>query len=259
MFTIIVPTHNRPQLLQRTLQSWIAQTYRAFTVIIVDDAGSYIPPFAELSQLTGRFNYLIRSGENGPAKSRNMALALNESRYVLFLDDDDTLESRHLETLAQHIGERQPPLLFCDFRVQYESRTSWPPQAGASETISIADVTADSVFVRNRIPNSCLVYRQDVVAGLRYDTVLDLYEDWEFLLQCLRGHGLEHVATPTVVIHKTAPDAPENMRRGNSRNERVIEVTLDMFRRHPAPNPQTRLARQSLLFGAGLSISLDQC
>lgn len=259
MFTIIVPTHNRPTLLSRTLKSLIAQSYSNFHVILVDDAAAYIPPYEDLSALKGRYTYIVRSGESGPAQSRNMALKLTSSRYVMFLDDDDTLEPRHLQSLAMYLESNSPALLFCDFKVQYEDRTVKPPQHLSSDTVSIADVTKDSVFVRNRIPNSCLLYRADVLSDMRYDTAMDIYEDWDFLLACLKRNDLVHLPINSVNIHKSQANAPENMRRGNTRDDLIAQAMLMLYKRHPALNEQTRHARQKLIESAGITLPQADC
>jgi glycosyltransferase involved in cell wall biosynthesis len=259
LFTIIVPTHERPLLLQRTLQSLIAQTYRDFVVIIVSDSSAHIPPYKELLALQGRYVYALRSGLPGPAASRNMGLALTTSRYVMFLDDDDTLEPNHFELLAKHIGDDDPELLFCDFKVCYEDRTGDVPQIQSIQTVSIADVTQNSVYVRNRIPNSCVLYRHDVVTNIQHVTDLIIYEDWDFLLACLKGRSLSHVATDSVIIHKSPATAPENMRRGNTRDDLIAPTMLALYKKHPAPDLETRRARQELMASAGVRLDLENC
>lgn len=259
MFTIIVPTHDRPVLLSRTLRSLIAQTFQNFTVVVVSDSSSYIPPYEDLVKLQGRYVYIIRSGVAGPAASRNMGLAVADSRYIIFLDDDDTFEPGHLQSLVDHIGETSPELLFCDFKILNEDRSKVPPEHLSTEAVSIADVTHDSVYVRNRIPNSCLVYRRDVVAAVRCETDLPIYEDWDFLLACLKGHQLRHVPVSSVVIHKSRATAPENFRRGNSQDEKIGEVMLLLYKKYPGPNIETRLARQALMASAGVPLALDFC
>jgi hypothetical protein len=48
--------------------------------------------------------------------------------------------------------------------MQNEDRTVYPPTLlPGGQKVSIADVTSDSVYVRNRIPNSCVAYRSDVL------------------------------------------------------------------------------------------------
>src|SRR5690554_7548633 len=40
LVSIIIPTHNRPEKLQRCLQSVLEQTYFRFEVFVIDDASS---------------------------------------------------------------------------------------------------------------------------------------------------------------------------------------------------------------------------
>ena len=255
MFTVIIPTHNRPELLHRTLQSLIAQTYTHFTVIVVDDAASYIPPYEDLLALQGRYIYIIRSGVAGPAESRNMGLTLAQSKYILFLDDDDTLEPGHFQSLADQLENAPVEILFCDFKVCNEERTTSPPTELSTHDISIKDVTRDSTFVINRIPNSCLVYRSDIVKNIKFKNDLLIYEDWDFLLSCLRDNELSYLNINSVVIHKSIANAPENMRRGNTRDDLIIEAMLHLYKKYPAENSQITLARQNLLATAGVSYS----
>ena len=258
MFTIIIPTHDRPMLLKRTLESLIAQTCQDFKVVIVSDTPGYLPPYQELSQLDKRFDYVLRStGAPGPAASRNLGLAIADSEYILFLDDDDTFRPDHLAKLKARLLLDKPEMLFCDFQIQNEDRTVYPPAPlPGGQTVSIADVTFDSVYVRNRIPNSCVAYRRDVLAGVRNETDLIIYEDWDFLLAAMHGRSLVHYATDGVVIHKSVANAPENMRRGNTRDDKIVEVMLQLYRKHAAPNMETRLARQALMAGAGVVMDL---
>lgn len=259
MFTIIIPTHERPLLLKRTLDSLIAQTCQDFKVVIVSDSPGYLPPYQELTQLDKRFDYVLRAtGVPGPAASRNLGLAIADSEYILFLDDDDTYRPDHLAKLKARLLKDKPELLFCDFQIQNEDRTVYPPTLmPGGQSVSIADVTFDSVYVRNRIPNSCIAYRSDVLQGVRNETDLIIYEDWDFLLAAMHGRSLVHYATDGVVIHKSAATAPENMRRGNSRDDKIVEVMLQLYRKHPAPNMPTRLTRQSLMASAGIVLGLE--
>lgn len=258
MFTIIIPTHERPLLLTRTLQSLAAQTCQDFKVVIVSDSAGYLPPYQELTKFDQRFDYVLRcSGTPGPAASRNLGLAIADSEYILFLDDDDTYRPDHLAKLKARLLQDKPELLFCDFQIQNEDRTVFPPTLlPGGQSVSIADVTFDSVYVRNRIPNSCVAYRRDVLDGVRNETDLIIYEDWDFLLAAMHGRRLVHYATDGVVIHKSQATAPENMRRGNSRDDKIVDVMLQLYRKHPAPNMETRLTRQSLMAGAGVVLDL---
>ena len=257
MFTIIIPTHERPMLLHRTLQSLAAQTYRQFTAVVVADSSMYLPPHQDLTTLPD-YVYVLRGGEPGPAVSRNMGLDLARSEYVMFLDDDDTFEAGHLQALADVLGRAKPDILFTDFKVVEEDRVGFPPQRLDETVLSIADVTVDSVFIRNRIPNSALVYRRKVVEAVRFDPALPVYEDWDFLLSCLKRHKLTHAPINSLCIHKSYVAGVENLRRGNSQDEKIAPVMLELYKRHRTKNMATRQARQKLMADAGMALPIER-
>lgn len=260
MFNIIIPTHARPGLLRRTLQSLAAQSFPDFHAIIVDDVAPSTPPLDALAALQGRYTYVTRSSKPGPAESRNAALALADRPWLLFIDDDDTMEPGHLAALAAHVqAQASPPdIVFHDFKVQNEDRTVMPPRLlDAAAALSIADASADSVHVLNRIPNSCLLYRRELIADLRFDPSLTIYEDWDYLLACLQRGKLSYVpGINSVVIHKSAAGVAENMRRGNSRDDLILPTMLHLYRKYPAALP-VRQARQALLASAGVNLPLE--
>lgn len=255
LITVITPTHNRPYLLHRTLQSLIAQTFSDFKVIVIADSGLYLPPFQELGALAGRSIYIQRDDGRGagPAVSRNIGLDLVTTPYLMFLDDDDTVEPTHLESVARVLMASQPPILVTDFKVLEEDRNQTPPTRLQTVSVSLAHATAEQILVRNMVPNSCIIYRFDLVKDLRFDTSMSRYEDWNFLLEVLKRSKFQHAPIDTVVIHKSYRDGEANLRRSNSQEDKVLGSTLEIYRRHPPPNQSILEARQSLLASVGYS------
>lgn len=90
IFSIIVPTHNRPIQLAACLESIVNQTYQSsnFEVIVIDD-GSKFPITPAVSRYYDRLNLsLITQPNRGPAFSRNLGAAKASGRYLAFTDDD---------------------------------------------------------------------------------------------------------------------------------------------------------------------------
>lgn len=246
-FTVVIATHKRPLLLQRALRSLVAQTFQDFFVIIVDDAAEFLPPFPELKQLQGRYAYLIAPSLQGPGESRDMAIKLAQSDYVLFLDDDDTYQPQHLHHVAQLIEGKADKVYFTDFTVIHEDRQpNALPQTLSEQRMSVSAASKAHIFVRNRIPNCCLVYPLAGIRGKTHDTSLVVYEDWDYLLQCLAELELEHISTDTVNIHKCKPTSESNQRRGNQGSHLALQATLRVHARHPAPTPAVAQARVAL-------------
>lgn len=105
MIDIIIPFHNANLTLKRALESLIKQTYRDFSIILIDDAGEENP-----SEIISSYQdklpirYYRLAGNVGVAAARQCGINLSRAEYLCFLDADDTLLPEALEALMQGIG-----------------------------------------------------------------------------------------------------------------------------------------------------------
>jgi glycosyltransferase involved in cell wall biosynthesis len=86
--TIVIPTHDRPRLLERAVASALAQTVRDIQVVVVDD-GSAEP--VELGLPDPRLLVIRNHRALGASAARNAGLRAAAGRWVTFTDDDDEL------------------------------------------------------------------------------------------------------------------------------------------------------------------------
>lgn len=90
VFSVIIPTYNRPAALQDCLEALARQCYPqdAFEVIVINDGGSEC-----LNGMEGVFqdhlNYtMLRQQRRGPATARNCGARRARGKYLVFTDDD---------------------------------------------------------------------------------------------------------------------------------------------------------------------------
>lgn len=86
-FSVIVPTFNRAELLKQTLDSVLAQRFKKFEVIVVDD-GSTDGTYEYLKNLGGGVKFLTQPNR-GPSAARNLGARQARGTYLAFLDSDD--------------------------------------------------------------------------------------------------------------------------------------------------------------------------
>ncbi len=90
VFTVIVPTYNRPRALRRCLEALAAQDYpsESFEVIVVDDGSDDVlaPVVAEFRD--GLRLTLLTQERAGPAVARNYGAASARGTWIAFIDDD---------------------------------------------------------------------------------------------------------------------------------------------------------------------------
>ena len=90
LVSVIIPTHNRPDLLLEALASVDAQTMTDWQVIIVDDGS--IPAVNEQqiqAQLGTKFQVIRHPAAQGGPAAKNTGVNAATGRYLAFLDDDD--------------------------------------------------------------------------------------------------------------------------------------------------------------------------
>jgi glycosyltransferase involved in cell wall biosynthesis len=95
--SIIIPTHSRPQLLPRAVESARAAGTDV-EVIVVDDAST--DGTAAACRELGGIRYIRLERNQGVAGARNVGILESTGKYVAFLDDDDLRLPGSLDTQA---------------------------------------------------------------------------------------------------------------------------------------------------------------
>ncbi len=107
LFSVIIPTYNRAALLNEALKSVMAQDFRDFEVIVVDD-GSVDETPAVLQRFGDKVKCL-RQQNRGPGASRNLGAGDAGGKYLAFLDSDDQFFSWSLKVYADLIQSPGAP------------------------------------------------------------------------------------------------------------------------------------------------------
>ncbi|MGH8984761.1 MAG: glycosyltransferase family 2 protein [Acidimicrobiia bacterium] len=86
--SIVITTHNRPELVRHAIASALAQTVADLEVLVVDDGSE--PAFAA-EPTDHRVHVIRRERAGGPSAARNTGIAEARGAWITFLDDDDEL------------------------------------------------------------------------------------------------------------------------------------------------------------------------
>lgn len=99
VISIIMPVFNSSTTIANSVESVLAQTYKKFELIIVDDCSQddsllIAKQYAEKDK---RIKVIKLEKNSGAAVARNTAIAAANGRYIAFLDSDDLWLSKKLE------------------------------------------------------------------------------------------------------------------------------------------------------------------
>lgn len=99
--SIVIPTYNRAEMLCNCIYSVLAQNGATFEVIVVDDCSPDDTGVIIQTRFggDGRIKYIRNESNLLAVASRNKGASLASGEYLLFLDDDNTLETDALKEL----------------------------------------------------------------------------------------------------------------------------------------------------------------
>ena len=114
LISIIIPTYNRAHLIRETLDSILAQTYKNWECIVVDDGSTDNSDevICHYQKQDSRFRSFKRPSykPKGGNICRNIGLENANGNYIVFFDSDDLMTPNHLEIKYNGIKNNK-----CDF------------------------------------------------------------------------------------------------------------------------------------------------
>jgi glycosyltransferase involved in cell wall biosynthesis len=198
---VVVPTHDRPQLLRETLGSILAQETTAdLDVLVVHDGTPPDRSVEELSRPGRRVRVIANARKPGLAGARNTGILALDTEWVAFCDDDDTWAPGKLAAQLERAGRHpETPLLTTAICVAYEG-AELPRLAGIEEVrrtdllrSRMAMLHSSTVLIRREALLGPLGLVDEAIPGSQN-------EDWDLLLRASALAPVQHVDQPLVRV-----------------------------------------------------------
>ena len=197
-YTFVIPVYNVEKYLSECLESILCQTYRDFSIILVDDGST--DSSGDLCDSYGtRYENIrvIHQKNAGSSEARNTGLRAASSEFVIFLDSDDYWSDSHgLEEIDTLLDANIDVLAFaskdyyqktgtiCEDRYDYSSELNDLNPESCLEYMITHDrfnlSAAKKVFRRAFLLDNLLVFEpgiksEDIEHGLRMANCLPNY------------------------------------------------------------------------------------
>jgi len=113
-FSIVLPTYNVGEYIERCLLSCIHQTYHDIEVVVVDDCGhdDSIERARRVAEKDSRIKIVRNLTNLGTYHARRIGVENSTGEYILFLDPDDELRINTVEVVKQSLKIKKDILLY---------------------------------------------------------------------------------------------------------------------------------------------------
>jgi glycosyltransferase involved in cell wall biosynthesis len=208
LISVVIPTRNRSERLERAINSVFAQTFKNWEIIIVDD-NSIDDTKSLVEKLNNnKISYINLPKQKGGAAARNIGINKSAGEYIAFLDDDDEWLP---EKLAKQYNMflKSPEIALC-----YTGRTIIRENKyylGFSKKYSYKHSNSGdqyrSIMSDNFIGvTSSVMIKKEVLLELNgFDENLPCYQDYELFIRILKKWKASGIDEPLVLYHLSEP------------------------------------------------------
>lgn len=186
-FSIIVPVYNVEKYVARCIDSLLAQTFKSYEIIIVNDGSTDCSAEIIKRYLNAEnsIRYIEISNE-GVSNARNIGIREAKGEYVFFVDADDFIEIDALETIANNIEEDCDILMF-NYKLNgvVHNINQKQIKGNKQETAiwNLSGLNAYCGFVWNKVFRTKLLMDNNI--AFRSD--IHMCEDLLFCLDCVKN------------------------------------------------------------------------
>lgn len=176
--SVVIPTFNRKQLLQRAIDSALAQTLKDIEVIVVDDGSTDGTAEAFSSFRDARVQYHVVP-HRGACAARNAGLRLAKGQYIAFLDSDDVWEPNKLEMQREQLETSGADAVCCAFARHDGEHVVRVP----SEEVQQHQISYRQLLGGNCVSTQTLFGKAEWMKRICFDEDFPRMQDWEYAIR----------------------------------------------------------------------------
>ncbi len=240
--SVVIPAYNTAQYVGEAVDSVLAQTFRNFEIVVVNDGSPDTEALEKALHPYGERIRYVRKPNGGLSSARNAGIAASQSECIAFLDSDDTWTPEYLVSQLALL-EREPTAaaVFPD-GVYFGETLLAGKKFSETMPFELGRVTIEAVLrEQSNLSYSCLARRTAIERVGGYDESLRRIEDWDMYLRLL-------LAGETILINP-APLLRYRRRDGSLSADGLVmrgaalNVLTKIERMIPNGSPLTALAR----------------
>lgn len=231
MVSVIITTFGGSQKLIRAINSVLAQTYKDFEIIVVDDnePGSRGRVLTEAImknyEMSTNIIYVRHERNKNGAAARNTGLLYAKGEYISFLDDDDYYTEQRLYRLVGEIIRNPGMGGICTDCIMMNLRNI----SGIRSYEGVREITKEMLLIdQNALGTGSNIFLcRNVIEDIgRFDETFDRFQDVEFMIRVCRKYRITILPEPLVVkdVYRGKNGRKQNYRKVRESFKHFVNV-----------------------------------
>jgi glycosyltransferase involved in cell wall biosynthesis len=225
--SVVLPVHNRADVLPRAIQSVVEQELKDFELIVVDDGSSDDSATVAESFADERIRLIRLERNRGGNVARNEGIRAAKAPLIAFLDSDDRYLPNKLARVVAEFERRSDLDLLVDSFIKMQ-----PPGSRKAEAVRRNPVVNDRELFRTALftrrlwkATPAVTVRRDAALKAPFDETLRRLQDFDFLI---RVSDFANCASIDEVLWVKYWDSA-----AISAQDNMIPANIELVRRHP--------------------------
>ena len=214
LVSVILPTYNRGWILTEAIDSVLAQDYKGYELIVVDDGST--DNTREILDTYGQDILVLRQANKGVSAARNRGIAEAGGQLVAFLDSDDLWLPRKLSRQVDFfkfnptavINQTEEIWIRNGVRVNPKDRHRKPSGMIFERSLGLCLVSPSAVMIQKKLFDAVGVFDENLPAC----------EDYDLWLRISSRYPVHLIDTPLII------------KRGGHEDQLSKAPGLDRFR-----------------------------
>jgi len=238
LVSIVTPVYNIAELLEETIDSVLAQSYRNWELLLIDDKSTdhSADIIREYETEDSRIKGFYLPENRGAGYSRNIGLDNANGEYIAFLDSDDIWVPKKLEVQMSFFQSNPSVEFYCSWYSVIDSN-----EHAICFFSTPGKISFNLLKYNNYILTSTVICSRSFIGGLRFP-LMRRRQDWVFFLDLLKKTPYAY-ALPEILVKYRKTKTSLSSNKWN-----LIKPNFDFFKSYFYKGNKTRAIFHFIIF-----------
>ncbi len=201
LVSVLLPSYNHEKFISETIDSVLAQTFKDFEFIIIDDFSRDRSKeiIKEYKEKDNRIKFLFHNENIGISKTENELLNMAKGKYIAFLNSDDVWDKKKLEKQLKVLESNENLIIWTEGEIIDRNSkpigTKFTEKYSASRKKKSGNIFEELLY-DNFIFFASLMFKKENLGDLRFNEKFNIINDYQLEVALAKKYDYFFISEP---------------------------------------------------------------